>query len=148
MPDCPESVNAEPDSIFSSAALANRANLDELSAKVKLLEAEYESVKGSLDQSQRNETKLKTDLETQSSEFKKSLAEKEELIKKSQSEVEDLNSQLQASEKEAKLIDTQILGKRHVFQLVFVLPLNTRFVRSFPANMFLPYYCSSPWICQ
>lgn len=88
--------------------LNNRSSIDDISTKLKTLEAEHESVQATLKESQANEIKLKKELEGKHAlvvvELEKKLSESNERVK-------SLSSQLKAADAEAKEIDNIIFPK-------------------------------------
>ena len=88
--------------------LAKKASIDEISAKLKTLEAMHESVQTSLKESQANEIKLKKELEAKHAQ---AIAELEKKLKASDDKVQTLSSQLKSSEAEAKVIDDIVFRK-------------------------------------
>ncbi|KAM0906072.1 hypothetical protein ACQ4PT_017027 [Festuca glaucescens] len=82
--------------------LAKRPSVDDISAKLKMLEAMHESVQASLNESQENETKLKKELEAKHA---LAMVELEKKLKVSDEKVNSLSSQLKIAEAEAKAVD-------------------------------------------
>ncbi|KAK1666404.1 hypothetical protein QYE76_054563 [Lolium multiflorum] len=85
--------------------LAKRPSIDEICAKLQVLESEHESLQQSLKESHENETKLKTELEDKHAQEMSEMAEK---LKNSNNIVKTLASKLKAAEVEATNIDKLI----------------------------------------
>ncbi|KAM0851417.1 hypothetical protein ACQ4PT_052436 [Festuca glaucescens] len=94
--------------VLAQHLLTSRPSVDEISAKLKMLEAEHESVQASLKESQANEIKLKKELEAKHA---LATAELEKKLKESDERVKSLSSQLEATDAEAKTIDNIIFRK-------------------------------------
>lgn len=82
--------------------LAKRPSIDDLSAKLQVLETEHESLQASLNESYENETKMKKELEDKHA---KEMSEMAEKLKDSYKRVKTLASKLKAAEAEATNID-------------------------------------------
>jgi uncharacterized protein YPO0396 len=103
--------------------LAKRPSIDDISAKLKVLETEHESLQTSLKEFYENETKMKKELEDKHA---KEMSEMAEKLKDSNRRVKILASKLKAAEAEASEI-YQI-----IFRKDFMIPACIRYI-------FLPY---------
>jgi Fe2+ transport system protein B len=88
--------------------LAKRPSIDEIFAKLQVLESEHESLQKFLKESHENETKLKKDLQDKHAQEMSEMAEK---LKNSNSRVKTLPSKLKAAEAEATDVDKMIFRK-------------------------------------
>nr|XP_051230252.1 intracellular protein transport protein uso1-like [Lolium perenne] len=85
--------------------LAKRPSVDDISAKLKVLESENESLKQSLKESHENETKTKKELEDKHTQAMAEMAKK---LKTSTHRVKSLSTKLKAAEVEATNVDELI----------------------------------------
>jgi septal ring factor EnvC (AmiA/AmiB activator) len=88
--------------------LAKRPSIDEISAKLQVLESEHESLQQSLKESHEDEYKLKKELEDKHAQEMSEMAEK---LKNSNNRVKTLASKLKVVEAEATNIDKMIFRK-------------------------------------
>ncbi|KAK1686515.1 hypothetical protein QYE76_047363 [Lolium multiflorum] len=88
--------------------LAKRPSIDDISAKLQVLETEQESLQASLKESYKNETKMKKELEDNHA---KEMSEMTEKLKDSTKRFKTLASKLTAAEAEAIDIDQMIFRK-------------------------------------
>jgi hypothetical protein len=87
--------------------LAKRPSVDEISAKLEVLESKHESLQKSLKESHKRETKTKKELEEKHAPAMEEMAEK----LKTSNRVKTLASKLKTAEAEAKDIDELIFRK-------------------------------------
>jgi Fe2+ transport system protein B len=92
-----------------SEETAKHSSFDNLSAKVKVLEAENESLKAFMNESSEKENQARKEL---SEKHARDLAELTEKLKKSQHRVTSLVAKNKAQEAEAEAIDKLIFRKR------------------------------------
>ncbi|KAK1660623.1 hypothetical protein QYE76_048782 [Lolium multiflorum] len=85
--------------------LANRPSIDEISARLTVLETEHESLQQSLKESYERETRTKKELEEKHTQAMMEMAEK---LKASNSRAKTLSSKLKAAEAEAADVDELI----------------------------------------
>jgi chromosome segregation ATPase len=88
--------------------LAKRPSIDEISAKLEVLESKHESLQQSLKESHERETKLKKELEENHTQEMTEMAEK---LKNSNNRVKTLASKLKAAKAEAADVDKLIFRK-------------------------------------
>ena len=88
--------------------LANRPSIDEISAKLTVLETVHESLQQSLKESHEKETRTKKELEEEHAQAMVEMAEK---LKTSNNRVKTLATKLKAAETEAVDIDKMIFRK-------------------------------------
>jgi hypothetical protein len=92
--------------------LAKRPSVDEISAKLEVLESEHESLKQSLKESHERETKTKKELEEK---HPQAMAEVAEKLKISNNRIKTLAAKIKAVEAEAANVDEPIFCKDFAF---------------------------------
>ena len=112
---------------------AKHSKLDELSAKVKVLEAENESLKTFIKESSDKENQARKEL---SEKHARDLADLNDKLKKNQSRVTSLVSKNKVLETEAETID-KLIFRKYFSALLFRLPSHALLSET-ELNLFLP----------